>query len=226
MSGNEIHLKENFRNFQLTLPENFKCSLCPAKFRYRINLNAHYANVHQKIKCGECDSYMSQRNLGPHKLCHRKGTTKSTAVPGRYKCDQCESTFTRTSSLNDHKRDIHEGVKMVCDGCSTTFKNHGSFRKHVCTENRENKQQKLQVKRKKLTEILGPLAPWENFEMDLTMPVIYRLTEGETLYARAKISKSLWVPPGKRWRTNLRVSPSDLTPKMWPFRINENVKSN
>ena len=48
MSENEIHLKENFRDFQLTLPDTFKCSVCPARFRYRSSLNGHYANVHQK----------------------------------------------------------------------------------------------------------------------------------------------------------------------------------
>ena len=108
------------------------------------------------------------------------------AGPGRYKCDQCRSTFTRSSSLNDHKRDVHEGVKIVCDGCSFIFKNQETFRKHVC-KNRETKQQKLQGKRSKLTETLGPLAPWENFAMDLTMPLLYRLQEEEVIEISTKI---------------------------------------
>ena len=148
MSEKDIHLKENLRDFQLTLPDNFKCSLCPAKFRYRINLNFHYKNVHQKVKCDECDAYMAQTNLAQHKLRHLKGTTKSDAPVGQHKCDQCEKTFTSPHGVYLHKKYIHEGEQKVCDGCFKTFKNQNSFRKHVCAESRENKQQKLQEKKK------------------------------------------------------------------------------
>ena len=196
MSQKDIQLKENFRDFQTTLPDTFKCSECPAKFRYRGSLNVHYQSVHQKVKCDQCNKFMAQGNLAAHKLCHQKGTARSTAAPGRYKCDECPSTFTRTSSLNEHKRNIHEGVQVVCNGCSTVLKNQGTFKKHVC-ENRDIKQQKLQVKKNKLIETLGQLAPWENFVMDLTMPALYRLQEEEVIEVSSKIIGTGQMVDGK-----------------------------
>lgn len=154
MSENEVNLKEYLHDLQFTMADNFKCSKCPAKFKYRSSLNQHYEKVHKKIKCDDCELLITKSNLAAHKLCHKKGTTKRAAGPGRFKCNQCTSTFTRTSILNEHKRDIHEGVKIVCDGCSFVFKNQGTFRRHVCKDEK-TKQQKLQEKRSQLTEILG-----------------------------------------------------------------------
>ena len=36
---------------------------------------------------------------------------------GMFKCDQCESKFTRKDSLTLHRKSIHEGVKYACNQC-------------------------------------------------------------------------------------------------------------
>ncbi|XP_058059467.1 zinc finger protein 629-like [Anopheles bellator] len=63
-----------------------------------------------------------------------KGNRKRNARPRtRYKCDECNYTFARSSNLVDHKR-LHMNVKLFsCDYCDKSFVQVGNLKTHMRT---------------------------------------------------------------------------------------------
>merc|ERR1739838_784862 len=49
---------------------------------------------------------------------------------GRVNCDECEATFTASSSLNLHKKSKHEGERFNCDECDAVFTQKGPLKTH------------------------------------------------------------------------------------------------
>ena len=50
-----------------------------------------------------------------------------------YPCDQCEYVATKHSSLNRHKKSIHEGVQYPCDQCELSYTKAASLKQHKKT---------------------------------------------------------------------------------------------
>lgn len=49
----------------------------------------------------------------------------------RIKCDKCHLTFTARSSMNQHKRNIHEGKKYPCHHCDYQATQNGTLLRHI-----------------------------------------------------------------------------------------------
>ena len=52
-------------------------------------------------------------------------------VDGKYACDQCDSQFTRQSSLELHIESQHEGIKYACDQCGFQATQLGNLKRHI-----------------------------------------------------------------------------------------------
>ncbi|XP_052867140.1 zinc finger protein 852-like [Anopheles cruzii] len=67
-----------------------------------------------------------------------KGDRQPNARPRtRYKCDECNYTFTRSSNLVDHKR-LHMNVKLFsCEYCDKSFVQVGNLKTHMRTHTLE-----------------------------------------------------------------------------------------
>ena len=61
-----------------------------------------------------------------------------------FKCNVCESTFTRERNMRRHKKNVHEkSTGVCCDKCNKTFTRADNLKKHekVCCKCRRcNKQ--------------------------------------------------------------------------------------
>ena len=49
----------------------------------------------------------------------------------RIKCDKCNLTFSQRSSMNQHKRNIHEGKKYPCHHCDYQATQNGTLLRHI-----------------------------------------------------------------------------------------------
>ena len=56
---------------------------------------------------------------------------KVVSENGKYKFDQCQNEYTKSSNLNQHKQTEHEGVKNACDQCDKQFTRQGSLAEHI-----------------------------------------------------------------------------------------------
>lgn len=89
------------------------CPLCPARFRQRSHLTAHYRVVHYKCKpfvCSYCNhSFGKKYDLKMH----------VAAVHFRlraFSCDQCHKSFAKKSNLSRHRNHRHPNSKNSSQG--------------------------------------------------------------------------------------------------------------
>ena len=78
-----------------------------------------------------------------------KRSQESAKIDGitgnRIKCDECDLTFSERGNLNQHKRNIHEGIKYPCHYCdyqaprSATLHRHIKAKKHFPRKNQLEK---------------------------------------------------------------------------------------
>ena len=74
---------------------------------------------------------------------HRSHSSEETLL----KCDQCDKTFTRNSTLFEHKR-IHSGAKPYeCDKCDKTFARKFTLNQHKITHRRGRREKPFRCRK-------------------------------------------------------------------------------
>ena len=92
---------------------------CPKK-----NLNDHHRKTHGDIKYPDCDEmFHTPSSLHRHNYRHKEL---------KFKCTTCGDSFPFQFQLTDHQisHTTKQPHKCAQSGCSKTFKNASSFRKH------------------------------------------------------------------------------------------------
>ena len=58
-----------------------------------------------------------------------------------FKCDQCDSEFTRKASLNRHIKAAHDGEFIQCELCPETFRYRNSLQDHIKAAHNEGRRE-------------------------------------------------------------------------------------
>ena len=92
---------------------------CKVKFRKKGDMLRHIAIVHENKKelCTECGE--SFKNLKYHQASVHQGL--------RYKCQDCDKEYKTEKMLKQHRENIHEMKRSICDICAVEvidLKNH------------------------------------------------------------------------------------------------------
>ena len=89
------------------------CEICNQSFKLQRTYLQHKRSQHQeqsKVICFECGKQFSMSTMRLHKSSAHRGVT--------FKCEQCDTTFTETSSLIAHVKSVHEGVNHPFNLCN------------------------------------------------------------------------------------------------------------
>lgn len=111
---NEKRTNASIPGFQLS------CSECGKEFKMKRHLEKHYENKHVKA------------DTAP------KPARKREAA---YQCAKCGAVFSRSDSLKNHNRYVHEGIRRklkvrpcTCDICGAVFRRISSLSEHSLTK--------------------------------------------------------------------------------------------
>ena len=108
---------ESIVNEKISEPESANCSKEKKKIKRENNDNGpFYQNSNIKIK-----------EEGKRQVICKVGEMTGE----RIKCDECQLTFTARSSMNQHKRNIHEGKKYPCHHCDYQATQNGTLLRHI-----------------------------------------------------------------------------------------------
>ncbi|XP_034827784.2 zinc finger protein ZFP2-like [Maniola hyperantus] len=109
--------------------KKFPCEICLKKFSDKGQLNKHMKTIHDpnkplqcnevKMKCNLCK--MSVRDMEKHMKTH---TDRSLL------CSLCPRSYSETSALNRHFREIHCGITHDCDLCDKKYVKAKSLQMH------------------------------------------------------------------------------------------------
>ena len=116
--GNSIALK-NHKSVIHTKEINFNCSQCFRSFGFKANLLRHQKTVHlqEQRKCNLCGKSVISSYLKSHTEKHHLGI--------KYKCKQCEKTFTSRGALLYHTRFVHNKKNTcMCVGIAIKHLSH------------------------------------------------------------------------------------------------------
>ena len=104
--------------------KNHKCVHCNEAFFTDNELILHDLLSNHKNECRICNNkFSTTRDLNDHtKYFHEIGED--------YKCDLCDSLFTRFIDLKMHKDSVHKRRKK-CNFCSKSFINNSSLNRHI-----------------------------------------------------------------------------------------------
>ena len=106
-----------------------KCTECDGMYYTEEHMKAHRSGCHSTnlkiIKCPECN-YSTTRRTSIYR--HIKSHSKEK----KYKCIQCELSFTDQYYLATHKKNVHVGLRNYkCDYCPKAFKIPGALKRHL-----------------------------------------------------------------------------------------------
>ena len=91
--------------------------------------------VYRDITCTDLKEIKSQESA------------KNDGIIGnRIKCDECDLTFSERGNLNQHKRNIHEGIKYPCHYCDYQAPQTGTLHRHIKAKHIPRKNQLEKIK--------------------------------------------------------------------------------
>ncbi|XP_031766474.2 zinc finger protein 667-like [Galleria mellonella] len=112
----------------------FKCDICPKKFRYKHLLLSHNRRIHlkeKKIVCDVCgDRFFDHRLLKLHMARH------SDLKP--FECGTCQKRFPRKCGLVIHTRIHTNDRRYKCKLCEKAFVQFASLKLHTKTHHNSN----------------------------------------------------------------------------------------
>ena len=103
----------------LSQGSNYQCDICKKTFKFKRLYDQHIAsdihdengNWHCEV-CGFVTSSRGRLNV------HRKFVHENEKL---FKCEQCPAAYNVTSALEQHVKNIHDGIKYKCDLCDGSF---------------------------------------------------------------------------------------------------------
>ena len=114
--------------------KSHSCDVCDAYFSTKWNLELdnrqHHGNV--VLHCKTCEK---QFRMAHHLRQHEQ--TCIMDKKDKHRCDSCGKTFGIKSSLNRHRRQIHDQNTVMCDVCGDSFTRKESLTRHI---NRKHKE--------------------------------------------------------------------------------------
>ena len=97
-----------------SVQNEIQCKTCTKTFKSNQNLDAHYQNVHNKVKDRKCN-FCSMTFGNIYHLKRQLKTVHDHTKPHNYKkipkCDSCNKSFSHDSDLKRHFNLIHENSK-------------------------------------------------------------------------------------------------------------------
>ncbi|XP_045770080.1 zinc finger protein 37 homolog isoform X1 [Maniola jurtina] len=116
----------------------FSCEICLKKFAEKAFLKKHMKTIHGpntkvKMKCTLCK--MSVRNMEKHMKTHTDRTLQ---------CSACPRTYSDSSVLNRHFREIHCGITYDCDLCDKKYVTPRNLRNHKLKKHNTHTQFKVE----------------------------------------------------------------------------------
>ena len=114
----------------------YKCQYCDKAFNHYSNMNAHLHKKHKerKVQCTECPkTFAYQYELREHMFIHFGGQSS------KFKCQVCDKSFQRSTTLKNHERTTHLGIKRFsCEVCGKMFGTKFNMKVHVEKIHAEN----------------------------------------------------------------------------------------
>uniref|UniRef100_A0A4Y0BK72 C2H2-type domain-containing protein n=1 Tax=Anopheles funestus TaxID=62324 RepID=A0A4Y0BK72_ANOFN len=115
--------------------KNYKCQYCEMQFVAKATRYNHELRMHRKVLQRNENQTASKTfsKAGKKRRLHETTNKQSEQKPKpTFQCDLCLKSFTRKSSLNDHKLVLHGGVRRhVCHICNRTFGKENSLKTHL-----------------------------------------------------------------------------------------------
>lgn len=96
------------------IEKKFMCDECDKTFAFQPDLNQHKSRCHKKFMCDICSEVSSGKcQYKRHMASHNED---------KFKCDQCDKTFTLKLYLQKHIKHIHiKNKNQVCKDCGKAF---------------------------------------------------------------------------------------------------------
>ena len=112
----EYHEKQIHMAVHETKPKEYKCESCDRSYDCRRKLRVHVKRDHlleRKYKCTQCDA----RFFGSHSV---KRHMEMHMGVKNFKCDICQKSYRRKSTLNEHNMKCHS-EPFKCESCNMSF---------------------------------------------------------------------------------------------------------
>jgi len=131
-SINEINYSRGLKRKSATSRTRPVCKECARSFCNFAKLKRHMLSIHQRdrqMACLECDKQFASSY---HLSVHVRNVHSSTY----HECGDCGKKFKHRTSLRNHQRKHHEGLKTLtnmfyCDICKKGFKYKNSLEDHI-----------------------------------------------------------------------------------------------
>ena len=131
--------------------KKLNCDLCDFSTASRSHLVKH-KNANHEYSCDECEFKGSHSEVYKHRRAKRHEDHKVTGEK-RFKCDQCENSYTESSTLKDHISFVHDGVKAKCKDCDYEG-SRGALASHILKVHKKQHQCDICLKSFKSSGIL------------------------------------------------------------------------